>query len=295
MLNDDFSSVVESSWNGEVNGGESDCIKNDIQLRLLEWDAKAEASLLSSHDCLKQEEDLMDMYRLEQKERDSLKQKSRVKWSIEGDENTKFFHALVNKNMRKKNLNGLNLNGIWVEDPNSIFMAALIHFSSRFHKERPIRPKFRSDYFRRLDREDVTILQSAFTIEEVKAAVWDCSSSKPSGPDGLNFKFIKRLPRGCNASFIVLVPKNSDPIDLSDYRPISLIGCMYKVLSKLLASRLSRVICNMISPNQTTFLAGRQILDESLISNEIVNFAKKAAMNLLLLKVDFEKAFNNVN
>nr|GFA38136.1 reverse transcriptase domain, reverse transcriptase zinc-binding domain protein [Tanacetum cinerariifolium] len=109
-------------------------------------------------------------------------------------------------------------------------MAALNHFSSRFHEEKPIRPKFRSDYFRRLDREDVTMLESAFTMEEVKAAVWDCSSSKSSGPDGLNFKFIKR-----------------------------------------------------------------QILDGSLIANEIVNFSKKAGMNMLLFKVDFEKAFDSVN
>ncbi|GKC49890.1 RNA-directed DNA polymerase, eukaryota, reverse transcriptase zinc-binding domain protein [Tanacetum coccineum] len=136
------------------------------------------------------------------------------------------------------------------------------------------------------------------------------------GPDGINFKFIKRywdtikleffnyikhfethgrLATGCNASFIVLIPKISDPLDLSDYRPISLIGCMYKVLSKLLSYRLSRVIHKLISPNQTAFLKGRQILDGSLIANEIVNFVKKKKIKMLLFKVDFEKAFDSVN
>nr|GEV00544.1 RNA-directed DNA polymerase, eukaryota, reverse transcriptase zinc-binding domain protein [Tanacetum cinerariifolium] len=131
----------------------------------------------------------MDMHRLEQKERDSLKQKSRAKWSVEGDENTKFFHDLVNKNRHMKNLNGMNLNGVWVKNPNSIFMAALDHFSSRFHEERPIRPKFRSDNFRWSDREDVIMLESAFTIKEVKAAAWDCSSSKSPGPDDFEKAF----------------------------------------------------------------------------------------------------------
>ncbi|GJW28749.1 cysteine-rich receptor-like protein kinase [Tanacetum coccineum] len=103
------------------------------------------------------------------------------------------------------------------------------------------------------------------------------------------------LARGCNASFIVLIPKNSDPVDLGDYRPISLIGCMYKVLSKLLSRRLCKVIHKLIRPNQTTFLSGRQILDGIQIANEIVNYAKKEKLKLLIFKVDFEKAFDSVN
>ncbi|GJW43442.1 reverse transcriptase domain, reverse transcriptase zinc-binding domain protein [Tanacetum coccineum] len=82
---------------------------------------------------------------------------------------------------------------------------------------------------------------------------------------------------------------------MEDYRPISLIGCMYKILSKLLATRLSKVIHKLIRPNQTAFLAGRQILDGTLIANEIVHCAKKEKFNLLFFKVDFKKAFDSVN
>nr|GEX30681.1 hypothetical protein [Tanacetum cinerariifolium] len=109
-----------------------------------------------------------------------------------------------------------------------------------FRESRLNRPKFRSQLFRRLDEIDVALLEAEFTMDEVKAAVWDCSSSKSPGLDGLNFKFIKRyrdtinveffnfikhfethgrLATGCNASFVVLVPKLSIPLDLSDYRP----------------------------------------------------------------------------
>ncbi|GJX19128.1 RNA-directed DNA polymerase, eukaryota [Tanacetum coccineum] len=222
--------------------------KKDIQSRLDEWDAKAEAGILTSLDCLKREEDPMVLNRLEQNE-DSLKQKNRVKWAIEGDENTNFFHSIVNKKGRRNQINGLNINGNWVENPNAIYSEAINHFSNRFHDPQP-------NY-------------------EVKEAVWNCCGSKSPGPDGLNFKFIIRyrdiikieffkfikyfkkygcLARGCNASFIVLIPKTLDPLDLGDYRPISLIGCMYKVLSKLPASRLSKVIHKLISPNQSAFL-----------------------------------------
>ena len=70
---------------------------------------------------------------------------------------------------------------------------------------------------------------------------------------------------------------------------------MYEFLSKLLAFRLIRVISNMISPNQTAFLSGRQILDGSLTVNEIINFAKKSGMNMPLFKVELEKALDSEN
>ncbi|GJZ74574.1 reverse transcriptase domain, reverse transcriptase zinc-binding domain protein [Tanacetum coccineum] len=82
---------------------------------------------------------------------------------------------------------------------------------------------------------------------------------------------------------------------MCDYRPISLIGCAYKVITKILATRLFKVMPKIISPNQTAFISGRQILDGVLIANEIVNYAKKSGMKFLLFKVDFEKAFDCVN
>ncbi|GJV10079.1 putative RNA-directed DNA polymerase, partial [Tanacetum coccineum] len=175
-------------------------------------------------------------------------------------------------------------------------------------------PKFRSSVFQKLDRCEIDFLEAPINMEEIKLAVWSCSSSKSLGPNGLNFKLIKRywelfkdnffksvnhfenigmLAKGCNASFIVLIPKNLDPPEMGDYRPISLIECVYKVISKVLSSRLAKVIHKLIRPNRTAFIAWRQILDGCLIANEIVKFAKKEGIELLLIKVDFEKAFDN--
>ncbi|GJU54017.1 putative RNA-directed DNA polymerase [Tanacetum coccineum] len=296
-----FSEVVQNSWKDGDYIGSADVVhknkikklkldikhwwhtksaedgakKKEILARFEQWDTKAELGSLTSFDLLKRDEDLMELQLLVQKDSSSLKQKSKVKWAIEGDENSKFFHSMVSKKCRRQNINGLKIDGCWVEDPTSIFSAAHDYFASRFRESRPNRPKFRSQLFRRLDENDVALLEAEITMDEVKLAVWDCSSSKSPGPDGLNFKFIKRywdtikleffnyikyfesngrLATGCNASFIVLVPKTSDPLDLR-----------------------------------------RQILDGSLIANEIVNFVKEKKINLLLFKVDFEKAFDSVN
>nr|GFA52891.1 cysteine-rich receptor-like protein kinase [Tanacetum cinerariifolium] len=146
-------------------------------------------------------------------------------------------------------------------------------------------------------------------MDELKEAAWSCQMALISyflNSIGTSLKFyffnyIKHfentgsLVNGCNASFIVMVPNKDDPLKIGDYRPISLIGCTYKVLSKILAPRLSHVIHNLIRQNQTAFISGRQILGGIIVANEIVHYAKKERINVLLLKVDFEKAFDSIN
>lgn len=97
---------------------------------------------------------------------------------------------------------------------------------------------------------DAIMLEAPFSLEEAKKAVWACGGDKALGPDGLTFKILKKywpcisrdvmsfvqhfdefgtLGRGCNYSCISLAPKVKDLTTLGDYRPISLIGCMYKI------------------------------------------------------------------
>ncbi|XP_028075237.1 uncharacterized protein LOC114277538 [Camellia sinensis] len=100
---------------------------------------------------------------------------------------------------------------------------------------------------------------------------------------------------GMNISFFTLIPKKVNALNLNDYRPISLIGSMYKLLSKVLASRLKPVLPEVINETQSTFLGGRNILDGVLIANEIMDGWKKAKKKGLLFKLDFEKACDFIN
>jgi len=70
---------------------------------------------------------------------------------------------------------------------------------------------------------------------------------------------------------------------------------MYKVLAKVLANRLREVIGSVVSDSQLAFVKGKQILDGILIANEVVDEAKRMKKELLLFKVDFEKAYDSVD
>nr|GFB03785.1 RNA-directed DNA polymerase, eukaryota [Tanacetum cinerariifolium] len=76
--------------------------------------------------------------------------------------------------------------------------------------------------------------------------------------------------KGCNSSFVTLIPKIIDAKFVNDFRPISLIGSVYKVVTKVLANRLVSVIRDLVSDTQSAFVAGRQILDGPFILDEIL-------------------------
>ncbi|GKE95891.1 hypothetical protein Tco_1580746, partial [Tanacetum coccineum] len=115
---------------------------------------------------------------------------------------------------------------------------------------------------------DRDLLKTRVSLEEIKTAVWDCDSNKAPGPDGFTFGFIKKywdllrkdifkfvnsffdsglMPQGANSSFFMLIPKVSNPIHIKEFRPISLIGVHYNIISKILTNQLFKVIDKIVS------------------------------------------------
>nr|GEZ42469.1 RNA-directed DNA polymerase, eukaryota [Tanacetum cinerariifolium] len=141
-----------------------------------------------------------------------------------------------------------------------------------------------------LKKNFISELEKLVSSDEIRKAVWSCGENKSLGPNG------------CNASFISLIPKVHDPKSVSDFKPISLIGSLYKVVTKILAVRLSLVISDLISEVQTAFLPNRQILDGPFIINELISWCrhrKQQAMvhrkqQAMVFKVDFAKAYDSI-
>ncbi|GKV32111.1 hypothetical protein SLEP1_g40740 [Rubroshorea leprosula] len=171
-------------------------------------------------------------------------------------------------------------------------------------------------HFNKISQAESCMLSAKFTEEEIYKAVWDCDNSKARGPDGFNFKFFKemwevikqdiigfadefytngKLVKGSNASFVVLIPKTSNPQKIEDFRPISLIGSMYKIIAKLLANRIRLVMGSVIGVQQTAFVKDRLLVDGVLVANEVIDEAKRRRKSSFILKLDFEKAFDKVS
>jgi hypothetical protein len=89
---------------------------------------------------------------------------------------------------------------------------------------------------------------------------------------------------------------NFFPIKVTQFRPISLANFIYKVISKILANRLKPLLHKIISSNQSAFLKGRSIHDNSILAHEIFHSMKKKKGNggLIAIKLDMEKAFDRM-
>ncbi|KAF5760166.1 putative RNA-directed DNA polymerase [Helianthus annuus] len=309
-----------------------------VKRRLKEWVFVRKADMESSYNTkLKRLEELelaaeqrsLDQAELEERvecksqvlETDRLKamdmqQKSRVRWAKEGDENTKYFHGVMNANTTNNRIHGLHIDGVWVTSPPLVKDHAFSFFAEKFEEPLVSRPVLQCPFLSSVSNVEAEALESPFTLNEIKSAVWECDGDRAPGPDGINLRFIKKfwdelegdfmrlfqhfysaeqLNNGCMSSFLALIPKRSDPGGLHEYRPISLIGCINKVVSKVLVNRLKAVIHKLVSEEQTGFLAGRSIIDGVIILNEIIPWLKRNKSEGMILKVDIEKAYDSLS
>nr|KYP72194.1 Transposon TX1 uncharacterized [Cajanus cajan] len=104
-----------------------------------------------------------------------------------------------------------------------------------------------------------------------------------------------KLPKGTNSSFISLISKVDNPMQLNDYRPISLVGCMYKLLAKTLARRLKVVLPSLVDEREMAFVEGRGLLQSAVILNETLDEVRRMRKTCIFFKVDFEKAYDSVS
>nr|GEV36900.1 RNA-directed DNA polymerase, eukaryota, reverse transcriptase zinc-binding domain protein [Tanacetum cinerariifolium] len=163
-------------------------------------------------------------------------QKAKIQWAIAGDENSKFFHGVINQ-----------------KQANLAIRGAMV---------------------------DAFELEKQVSTDEIRTAVWACGENKSPGPDGFTFEFFRKFWDTVGPDLCLAVE--------------CLIGSLYKVVTKILALRLSSVIAGLISDVQTAFLPSRQILDGPFVINELLSWCKHKKQHAMIFKLDFAKAYDSV-
>lgn len=295
-------------WNTNVNG----CINKKIQ------NLEKEQFALDEEGATSQEKERINLeleqcYKIKS---DMLKQKARIKWHLEGDKNSKFFHRVVKHKWKKNQIIGINWKSSWISRPADLKEAFFDHFSSFFNQS------YGGQIFKlgnlplnKLSEAQASAMVELFSEEELETALQNSSSNKAPGPDGISAGSLKKIwsfiktdvleclrnfqksnlfPKGMNSSFIALIPKKKLVSEISDFRPISLINSCMKLCTKMMANRLRKVLPDLVAEVQTAFIGGRQITDGIMIAREIVHSLKRRQCEGLILKLDFEKAFDSV-
>ncbi|GAA0160414.1 hypothetical protein LIER_16973 [Lithospermum erythrorhizon] len=225
-------------------------------------------------------------------------QRAGAQWMVRGgggrDQNTSFFHWVASHRHRSNRISGLkDENGSVIE--------------------------FIGGVPRRVSNDMCEFLTQAYTVQEIKKAVFDMPPTKAPGPDGMPALVYQKywdvvredvsamvlemlnpevVFRKFGFTHVSLIPKVQSPETITQYRPISLRNMASKIISKCIANRLKVVLPMVISTSQSSFLADRLITDNVLLAYETHHALKKKKDGRtgggVSLKLDMHKVYDRV-
>lgn len=302
-------------WSGANIG----CVSREIkklkkELALLHNDPKC---LSPSHVEIKITNQLVEFYHMEEI---LQRQRSRVDWLVDGDKNMSFFQRRASMRRRKNHIkNPQKSDGTLTQDPTEMTSLTNEFYNDLFHSEgTPGMENVLNAVPVKVTTEMNMNLMAPFTPDDMKSALFQLYPTKAPGPDGYPTHFFQRnwelcggevtnvvlhillgeeSPEVINKTLLVLMPKVKDPLQLSQFWPISFCNVLYKITSKVLANRLKQIFPDIISEEQSAFVPGWLIIDNIITSYECHHFMKrnKAKRNrFCAVKLDMMEAYEQV-
>lgn len=273
--------------------------------------------LQDQNEMKKIQKEIMELWKQEEK---FWGQRSRLKWLKWGDRNSKFFHATtVQRRNRNRIIKIKNDSGDWVEGTKEILTSVEEYYRALFTS---VGPRDMTQSVNAIPKRVSAQCNNAIEDEpsemEIKEAIDSLGELKAPGPDGLNGLFYKQhwttikeevcsaiqaffmqgiLPEFINETQVALIPKVDKPESINQLRPISCCNFLYKVITKILVTRLKLYLNSLVSQAQSAFIGGRQIQDNILVAHEIFHALKggrSQAKDTMAIKLDKNKAYDRM-
>ncbi|CAA7061787.1 unnamed protein product [Microthlaspi erraticum] len=252
-----------------------------------------------------------------------FKQNSRIRWLKEGDSNTGFFHRSVKANLSRNIIHHLrDGNGVKVSNTEQLKAMAVEYYRTLLGTPNSLVQPYSKQQIQeihpyRCGDSMASMLSAIPTDEEITKALFSLPRNKAPGPYGFTVEFftfswdlvgsdlVKAVKeffigsfilRQINATVISLIPKIPGAEDLRNFRPISLCNTVYKVISRILSSRLKRLTPKVMQRNQVGFVVGRLLYENVLLASELVSdFNKEGNTTRRCLQIDISKTYDNVD
>jgi len=168
-----------------------------------------------------------------------------------------------------------------------------------------------------LSEVDKNTMEGELTVQECRQILKTFSNGKSPGEDGFTVEFYVQffellapdMPASLNAAYlhgemsvsqrrgvITLIPKDdSNLLELSNWRPITLLNVDYKIASKAIASRIKNVLPALIHSDQSGSMENRFIGQNIRLINDVLEQTELQNVPGILLQLDFRKAFDTVD
>lgn len=185
--------------------------------------------------------------------------------------------------------------GNWMEDRDQLKNLAVEYYAKIFGSNKTSPPDFITGSFLATDMQHSENWTTDCSIDETKRALKEMGPWKAPGPDGFQPGFYKKtwtttgvalhnfiketlqgkeVPDDALSALLVLIPKVAAPSCLKQFRPISLCNVSVKLVTKVIANRLKLYLKDLIAPNQSSFVPGRQSLDNAIVCQEILHLLR---------------------
>lgn len=258
---------------------------------------------------------LIKLERCQRSEEMMWAQRSKAKWLKEGDSNSAYFHRMATQRKRTNHISFIHDEVGSSTNQRQISQAFTEFFRNSIGNEHCASVQANWELLFTHNQVDMRSLEEPFTLDEIREAVFSMGSDKAPGPDGFPALFFQHywdmvkndlwaifleLQEGSldlarfNSAFIALIPKKQGANRTSDFRPISLLNTVFKIITRVLANRLRGYMPLLIEESQSAFMRGKSTLDSVATAQEILSACHHKKWNGFFLKLDFAKAFDSM-